>query len=196
MSLADFAGRRHSEEWGTTLARRSLREIVGREEAQRWIEQVRMRSRIAAAISQAPITAKGLAQVDRLVEVRAMRQEDVRSLLESMRQARILPAVERHFLKHGMKLSVADVREYQDALIAHLKRRDLQVFTYVTSKTTHDRMWTFVGMDNGVIAQYNESKKTLWSLYRQADVQKYLTSGRGWWIQVEEDEAGIRFELW
>ena len=38
--LTDFAGRRHDPDWGPTLGVRSLREIMGKDEAAKWVRRV------------------------------------------------------------------------------------------------------------------------------------------------------------
>jgi SPP1 gp7 family putative phage head morphogenesis protein len=42
VKLGDFAGHKHDAEWGDTLRRRSLRDMVGRDAAARWVEKARL----------------------------------------------------------------------------------------------------------------------------------------------------------
>ena len=45
VKLQDFVGRRYSEEWGTTRYAKSLREILGPEEALKWRQEASARER-------------------------------------------------------------------------------------------------------------------------------------------------------
>ena len=45
VTLQDFVGRRYSEEWGTTRYARSLRQILGPEEALKWRREAAERER-------------------------------------------------------------------------------------------------------------------------------------------------------
>lgn len=199
IQLEDMVGRTHSDRWGDSVHVRSLRSVVGQERALQYADWGRVRTEVLAELASQPSTPKHLMQVDRLVEVRAMGQGAVQPLFESVRQSPILPRLEQHFQKHGknlVSLGVEDAQGYADYLVGHLNRDDLRVFTFVTTKATQDRMWVFVGVDNGVIAQYNETKHSLWSFFRQMDIDELLLNTHNWWVAVVKDEAGIRFEPW
>ncbi len=199
LRLEDLVGRTHSERWGDSIRVRSLREVLGVEGAAGYVERGRVRTEVLAGLAQTPTTPKALAQVDRLVEVRAMPAAEVSGLLERIRQERTLPKLEQHWQRHSDKfvgLGVEDAAGYAELLRDHLRRPDLRLFTYVTTKSTRDRMWIAVGMDNGLVAQYNETKRRFWSFYRQEGISQYAADSRGWWVAVIESEAGIQFEPW
>lgn len=134
----------------------------------------------------------------RLAELRAMTPEKWRALRQEMRQARKLPKLNEHFRKHGKSfedLGVVDAKQMQALFLAHLRRSDLEAFTYIaTQKATQYRQWVLVGMDNGVVAIYNESKRRYWTFMHQSELAEYLNGGRGWWLKVDNlgDKAQVR----
>jgi hypothetical protein len=72
-------------------------------------------------------------------------------------------------------LGVTDTRQLEALFLEHIKRSDLEYFTYVSNKKgTQYRQWAMVGMDNGVVALYNESERRHWSFMRGLDLQEYL----------------------
>lgn len=183
VSLADFAGRRHSDDWGTTLARRSLREMVGDEAARRWIESARVLSR------QNVLRQRQLQwQNTRMSELAGQSWE---ALWGRLRINVALPQEGQHFRKHGLEfqsLGIESVQAYVELFSQHVDREDLRLFSYIRPEN-EERMWLLIGMDNGVIAQYNETRGVYWSFYRHADVYRYLESGAGWWIEMEAQGA-------
>lgn len=58
-------------------------------------------------------------------------------------------------------------------------------------------MWLLADVDTGVIAQYNETKKQLWSLFRQRDWQAFLDKNAPlWWLEARRSQEEWRFSRW
>ena len=131
----------------------------------------------------------------RLAEVRATPQTDLDRLISSFLKATSLPALDDHFAKHGKDFMGATPQVYLALFVAHIRRDDLRLFTALQPRYG-SRMWYLVGMDNGFIAQYNESRRRYWSFYRSRDLDAHLGWVRGYWVEVKK--AGDRWEaeLW
>lgn len=72
VSLQDFVGRRRSREWGTTRYGRSLREILGSEEARRWMQGRAGNVPVSSGGSESP-----RARVERLIQEGKISREAV-----------------------------------------------------------------------------------------------------------------------
>ena len=136
----------------------------------------------------------------RLAEVRAMTVEEWQALRQEMAQAQKLPKLNEHFRKHGEQFSslgVVNSEEFETLFLEHVRRSDLETYTYVTTqKGQQYRYWILVGMDNGVVAFYNQSKRRHWSFWRPNDLGGYLQGGRGWWLRVEESAGKVKVRRW
>jgi SPP1 gp7 family putative phage head morphogenesis protein len=129
--LSDFAGQRDDPRWGTMRYAKSLREVVGRQEADRWIGQVQQRARWQ------PITDKIGKLTDRKAVLplgqlptqpyRAMREQWPTSVTPSV----VLTGERRaHYLK-----SHPEMRSLESELLAalfdpneiHLNKQDPQI---------------------------------------------------------------------
>lgn len=157
VGLVDFAGRRHSDDWGTTLARRSLQDILGVEPARRWIRAARLtttRQRLQAAVE------------------RRLHDVDVEFVLREVVAARSLPRVGYHFERHAPDLDVNSEEEYLERLAVHLQRGDL-VF-YALLREQGDLMLYAIAVDTGEVALYNVDRKSLWSFYASADITQFI----------------------
>lgn len=125
----------------------------------------------------------------RLAEVQAMTLEGWQELRQRMRRASSLPKPRHHFVAHRAEfeeLGITTQQQMERFFSAHLQRSDLALFTYIsTQKGTQYRHWALVGMDNGVVALYNEARKRFWSFYRPRNFALYMTLNRRWWIQVD-----------
>lgn len=85
--------------------------------------------------------------------------------------------------------------EYNAFFMEHVQRDGLRIFSYIRPHKS-ERMWYLVGMDNGAVAQYDESRKQYWSFFRHEDVQGFLRSGRSWWVEVVITPAGVEARRW
>ena len=136
----------------------------------------------------------------RLAEVQAMTIEQWRALRQEMEQAQKLPKLNEHFRKHGEQFSslgIAGPQEFEKLFLEHVRRSDLEAYTYVTTqKGQQYRYWVLAAIDNGVVALYNESKRRHWSFWRPNDFVGYLQGGRGWWLRVEESADKLRVHRW
>lgn len=182
--------------WGDSVYARSLRAIVGPGRAGGYVERGRIRTEVLASLAHLPTNSRRALLEDRLVEVRAMEQEQVRELLGMIRQQGTIPRLDHHWRKHAdgfRDLGVEDAAGYEEYLRGHLSRNDLQTFTYVTTKPSRDRMWVMAGMDNGVIAQYNETRGQFWSFFRQREIDRFVAEMSAYWVEVIEGESGFRF---
>ena len=136
----------------------------------------------------------------RLAEVRAMTLEKWRVLRQEMHKARKLPKLDEHFRKHGgnfVDFGIATPEQYEALFLQHVQRQDLELFTYVTTqKGKPYRYWALVGMDNGAVALYNETKQQYWSFLRHSSMEDYLRSGQGWWLKVSPEVSKLKVRRW
>lgn len=192
VQLSDFVGRKDDprSRWGTMRYAKSLRQILGKEEAGKWIGRVLQAAQERAKTSPRKSPHYRVLQDTRLREVRAMPAADLRRLGQEMSSAAELPKLKEHFRKHGMEFSelgVGSAEEFGALFLEHVQRKDLRVFTYVsTQQATQYRHWVLMGMDNGVMVVYNESKKQAWSMLRVLDIGEYLRHQAGWWVEVTD----------
>jgi len=103
VKLGDFAGHKHDAEWGDTLRRRSLRDMVGRDAAARWVEKARL-----IALGEWRPARKDAALVGRVGDaVWAALRERTR-----VRQVYVVPETWAHIHdKHGKEIVVELARE-------------------------------------------------------------------------------------
>ena len=117
-----------------------------------------------------------------------------------MAAASKLPKLAYHVSAHSeefVSLGITNSGQMEALFLEHIKRFDLEYFTYISTKRgTQYRLWAMIGMDNGVVALYNESEARHWSFMRAADVQEYLGWQRGWWVKVEERKGKLRVQPW
>ena len=117
-----------------------------------------------------------------------------------MTQARNLPKLAYHVRAHGEEfaaLGVTDARQLEALFLEHVKRSDLEYFTYISTKTnTQYRQWAMVAMDNGIVALYNESERRHWSFMRPEKFQEYLRGNGGLWVYVQEVKGKLKVQRW
>jgi len=175
--------------WGGALVVRSLKKAIGEGEAKRWINQVIAPQPSTANRQPRPAHYQPL-QDTRFAEVQAMSSQDLRQLRAEMTGARELPKLKEHFRKHGSEfedMGITSPEALNVLFRQHIQRMDLRIFTYVsTQPATQYRQWVLVGMDNGVIVVYNESKRRHWSMMRARSITEYLSHQRGWWVEVSD----------
>ncbi|MGQ9625490.1 MAG: hypothetical protein ACUVV0_01115 [Anaerolineae bacterium] len=126
---------------------------------------------------------------ERLNQLQKLSNAELTQIVEEIRACRTLPRMRYHFEKHGFFLGVSTPEEYLALLHQHLSREDLRFFTHLRRREK-DKMWYLVAIDTGTIAQYNESRQSLWSFYRSGNVKKLLLISRGWWIEVRQKPEG------
>jgi hypothetical protein len=190
LRLEELVERHEHPTWGAALQVRSLRSVLGSEQAARWVQQATPTRTPAAP----PVTRHQSLQNARLAEVNAMTPQTLQQLSEEIASGARLPKLQEHFRKHGAELADLGVHS-PDAMNAlflrHIQRSDLRIFTYIsTQPATQYRHWVLAGMDNGVMVLYNESQRKHWSLLRARDIEDYLRLRRGWWIEVIDWDKG------
>lgn len=181
LRLEEMVGRRYDPRWGTMRTARSLRAVIGPEAARRYVSVAL--SRGAATASRSTAFYRELRRA-RAAEVRAMSPTALAQVREAMGRAEGLPKLGEHFRKHGATLGAQTPEEMNRLFLEHIARRDVRVFTYISTQPTAYRHWAVVGMDNGVAAIYNETKQQHWSFWRQPNVDQFLVKQRDWWIEV------------
>lgn len=136
----------------------------------------------------------------RLAELQGLTMEQWRQLHSQMTQARNLPKLAYHMRTHGDEfaaLGVTDAHQLEALFLRHVKRSDLEYFTYIsTKKGTQYRQWAMIAMDNGVVALYNESAQRHWSFMRPDDFEGYLAGNRGLWVRVQEARGKLKVQRW
>lgn len=136
----------------------------------------------------------------RLAELHALTVEQWRQLHRQMTQAGHLPKLAYHMRTHGEELAalgIMDARQLEALFLGHVKRSDLEYFTYIsTKKGTQYRLWAMVGMDNGVVALYSESVQRHWSFMRPDNFEGYLAGNRGLWVRVQEAMGKLKVQRW
>lgn len=136
----------------------------------------------------------------RLSEVRALSPDQWQELRARMGRASGLPKLAEHMRKHGadfVELGVASAEQMEALFLQHIQRTDLAYFTYVsTQRGAQHRLWALIGMDNGVVALYNEYRQRHWSFMRPENLQSYLNGNRGLWVQVEDIAGKVRVRRW
>lgn len=138
-------------------------------------------------------------QTTRVRELQLLEPEVLRRQVDYIRTHARLRRNSEHFRKHGTEfeaLGVNSIRTYLQKLSEHSLRDDLLVFTFITTKATDDRMWIFVAIDTGIVAQYNETKQRMWTFFAHSDIYRYLDSGRGWWVQVTTVDEEVEIVKW
>lgn len=139
-------------------------------------------------------------QDTRLAEVQAFSLEEWQELRLRMSRAGWLPKLAEHMRKHGAdfaELGVTNAEQMEALFLQHIRRTDLAHFTYVsTQPATQYRQWVLIGMDNGVVALYNESKQQHWSFMRPENLRDYMDGNRGLWVQVEVLAGRVKVRKW
>lgn len=134
-------------------------------------------------------------QALRLGQLEAMGYAGFAAFAASLRQREQLPKLAYHFRKHGENCGADTEQRYRQLFLQHIQRTDLRWFTTLRRKDQVG-MWYLVAMDSGLVAQYNESRKQWWSFYRPDDLDKFLHSGHGWWVEVQLGEQEAEFMRW
>jgi hypothetical protein len=97
-----------------------------------------------------------------------------------------------HRRRHGGRLGAETDEEYLRLVMQHKRRPNLRYFTFLRARD-RARMWYVADEETGNVLQYNESQKRDWSFFRPRDLNSFLGSGRGWWIEIKK--RGPRWEF-
>lgn len=125
-----------------------------------------------------------LLQNTRLLEIHAMNPATIAYLRSAFTRAERLPKQQEHFRKHGAEFSdlgVASANQLDALFLAHIQRRDLRYFSYISTQESHYRHWVLMGMDNAVVVLYNETEAVHWSIMRQPGL---VENAHGWWVEI------------
>ena len=119
----------------------------------------------------------------RLTQLQHLTPEDIRTVLEAIRQASVIPRLAYHVSKHGGQLGANSEVGYLEAFRQHLWRTDLRIFTYLRYK---DRVpfWELVAPDTGDTVAYNEKRKQVWTFFRPDDSEARAQGLGLSWIEV------------
>jgi len=134
-------------------------------------------------------------QAARLAQLRGVSPPALDAFIGSLAKATALPQVQYHFERHGADFGAATTEDYRRLFLDHIRRADLRYFTCVHPRFG-SRMWYLVGMDDGAVAQYNQSRQVYWSFYRVTNLGKFLEFGRGWWVEVVRTPSGWEAKPW
>ncbi|MCL5958774.1 MAG: hypothetical protein M1358_05555 [Chloroflexi bacterium] len=168
MKLDDFVGRKRDKRWGTMRYVRSRRDILSKERAGQ-LDQV--------AAEKAREERDLVTTLDRRQRlIKELRKADLRAIVSEIRSVRDLPKLNYHFESHGEDLGVATKEDYVVRLREHLSRTDLEFYAHLRKQD--DIMWFAVHLDSQEVAQYNASKKSLWSFYKDRDFGAFLARGK------------------
>lgn len=198
ISLGDLVTRRWDDTWGGSLVPAPVRSLAGGAGA---LQRTGQAAATARATSPKRSPHYRQLQDTRIEEVRAMSAEELRQLRAEIARAGKLPRLNEHFTKHGddfADLGIRTPEQLGDLYAAHVQRTDnVRTFSYVsTQKGTQYRHWAIVGMDNGVVALYNETKQTPWSIMRPDDLDGYMNGGHGWWLEVNNWQSRPKVTRW
>jgi hypothetical protein len=136
----------------------------------------------------------------RLAEVRALTGAEWQDLRARMSRASGLPKLAEHWRKHGaefIELGIMSVEQMEALFFQHIQRTDLVYFTYIsTQRDTQYRQWVLIGMDNHVVALYNESRERHWSFMRPENFPGYWDAHRDLWVRVEDLAGRLEVQRW
>lgn len=199
VGLDDLVTRQWDDTWGGALVPATVRSLPGGEAALRRIGQA-----AATARATSPKRSPHYRQLQdtRRNEVRARTAAELRQLRTDIANAQQLPKLQEHFTKHGddfADLGVTSPSELGQLYARHVQRTDdnIRTFTYIsTQKGTQYRHWAIVGMDNGVVALYNETQRLPWSIMRPSTLANYMNGGHGWWLEVDHWRSRPRITRW
>ena len=190
VKLEDFVGRKRSATWGTMRYARSLRDILGTDEARKW---QRFSSNLRPV--GADVHKLAVLQDIRLNQIREMTNDQIDNLLLKMTSATELPELSYHFRRHGALLGASTEEKYLLLFKQHVRRTDLVIGTALRPKD-RAKMWYLVGVDTKTVAQYNETAGRFWSYIKVANLEAYLRDAEVWWIRVKRKENAWDFEPW
>ena len=122
-------------------------------------------------------------QAQRLVQLQAMTQEELGSLIDATTHALRLPRLNLHFQKHGSEFQTETPRDYEQLFLLHLQQPGVRHFTFLTP-IGQRKIWYLLHEATGDIALYNETRGRHWSFFRHLQIARLLDAGRAWWVEV------------
>lgn len=132
-------------------------------------------------------------QAERLAQLRTMRPEDIDTLMVGVRRAGTVPALQRHFDRHGPGLGARTAEDYYlHRFQQHLEREDLRIFTHLRPRGRVP-LWEFIAPDTGTTVLYNERRRSIWSFFRPANAQARMHGVQTRWVEVIRTPAGWQF---
>lgn len=197
LKLKQLVGTRHSDQWGRMFHERSLSQVLGSRTAKSWMERAKEDG--LWGLSPSLGAARNRLAELQLQRFNQLNGADAREVMARMRSWNLpLPELGNHFRTHAdefLSSGITSVEQYQAAFAAHIEKTNLRYFTYLQRKR-QDRIWISVDEETGNVGQFNETKNTYWSFYHHDEIDKYLNSGKMWWIEVIEDGNEIEFLRW
>ncbi|MBI4321761.1 MAG: NYN domain-containing protein [Chloroflexi bacterium] len=190
VKLEDFIGRSEDPRWGTMRHARSHRDILGTKEARKWQQS----SNVLKAVG-ADVNKLALLQETRLKELHGLTTAHIDTLMQKMTNATELPRLAYHFRRHGELMGASTKEEYVGLFRQHIRRTDLAVGTALRPKD-QARMWYLVGVDTGLVAQYNETRASFWTFMKVGDLPGYLSDASVWWVRVQHTGDRWVFKRW
>lgn len=134
-------------------------------------------------------------QKRRLAQLEAMESWEIEALIELMRTTTHLPRLQMHFRQHRHEFGAETIEDYERLFREHVRRNDLQHFTFIRPETD-DVRWYSVDPATGSVAIYNETRVRYWSFFRNRNVLKFLNGFRGYWVEVFRHEDDWQFRSW
>jgi hypothetical protein len=134
-------------------------------------------------------------QSQRLAQLRAMSTDEREALFDAMAQKQDLPALSYHFRRHRGEFGIVNTAAYHNAFKRHIGRLNLRRFIFLLVRD-RSRNWILMDSESGDVALYNETDRAYRSFFRPRDLNRFLDSGLGWWVEVSAIDSGWKFERW
>jgi hypothetical protein len=163
VKLVDFVGVRRDPDWGDSRYVKSLRSVVGREEARRWVRVTQQRQR---SVDVQQFVRKEIAALD------------VNRQMAQFLADHDLPKLDYHFDQHGVDMGCSDVEEYRLRFEVAMQRRYDEVFVSRQSGSRPVLMWRVVDRASGEVVQFSQETGAVQSFYWVEDWEKFLTNAR------------------
>ncbi len=141
--LEDVVGRSWSKDWGFTRRVKSLREVVGKDEARKWVREV-FASRPRRGLG-ADVLLQALLQDERLLELDDMSPEVMDALLVRFRRTDSVPELAKHFRLHGKLCEATDEVVYEQCQGQHIIPQNRQDKTPQLSRSVGPELASWTG---------------------------------------------------
>jgi len=145
VKLADLSTTRTSAAWGTHVQRKSLKSALGEEGARKWYVQTAKQAEARAAL------------------VQRLKGSDLDAVVAGARGVQKMGDLQRHYLKHGALLRTSSAAEYEERLLAHLRKDTLEIYA---KRDSHKRdILYLIDQATNEFAEYNVSTGRINSYY-------------------------------
>lgn len=161
--LSEFAGQRDDPRWGTMRYAKSLREVVGRQEADRW---VRLSLQQKAGNDARAFVLQELGKLN------------VETVVPKLLEQQALPKLQYHFEAHGSDMGANTVKEYQERFDAAIRKPYNEIFVTRQSKSRPVLMWRVVDRTTQQVIQFSQKTGKVHSFYWVDDWEKFVTVAR------------------